>query len=133
MKKRQIHLVPQFHHDVEYVLPMEPYLEICFENLLAAHELLSKHPSYAFLVEQVFLLERFFEEYPSLRKSFRRYSEEGRLEASPATYTMGDLNMPSGESFIRQVLTGRRWCGPAATKPAPRSFWISAETLFATK
>lgn len=121
MKQRRIHLVPQFHYDVEYLLPMGPYLEVCFENLLTALALLEKHPEYTYLVEQVFLMERFLEGYPSLRESLRSYCESGRLELSSGTYTMSDLNMPSGESFMRQVVIGKDWCGKNLNC-APRVF-----------
>ena len=110
MSKRTIHLVPQFHHDIEYLLPMEPYLEICYDHLRTAHRMLSRRPDYAFVVEQVFLMERFFAEYPSFAEAFRRHAAEGRLELAPGMYTTCDFNMPSGESFFRQALVGRRWC-----------------------
>lgn len=74
-----IHLVPSFHYDVEYLLPEAPYFEICFENLVEAHRLLRAHPEYTFRVEQVFLLEQFLREYPSLLADFRRFAAEGRL------------------------------------------------------
>ena len=77
-----IHLVPQFHYDIEYLLPREPYLEVSFENLLEAHRLLSSDPQYTYLVEQTFLLEQFLREYPSLTAELRKYIAEGREEAA---------------------------------------------------
>lgn len=89
---------------------MDSYLEICYSHVRAAHEMLSRCPDHAFLVEQGFLMERFFAEYPSLAEVFRRYVAEGRPELSPGTYTSCDMNIPSGESLLRQALVGRRWC-----------------------
>ena len=31
------------------------------------------------------------------------------MELSGGYYVMADLNMPSGESILRQILCGRRW------------------------
>ena len=107
---KTLHLVPQFHYDIEYVLPLEPYIEVCFENLLEARRLAGLRPEFTYLVEQVFLLEQFFREYPSLLPEFRAMAEEGRFEVSTGMYSMADQNMPSGESLLRQMTVGKAWC-----------------------
>ncbi len=107
---KTIHLVPSFHYDIEYLLTEGAYLEICYEILLEAHRLLSKYPDYTYRVEQVFLLEKFFQEYPSLQDDFRRFAGEGRFEVAAGMYSMGDINMSSGESILRQLITGKTWC-----------------------
>ena len=107
---KTLHLVPQFHYDIEYLLPLEPYLEVCFENLLEARRLAGLHPDFTYLVEQVFLLEQFFREYPSLLPEFRAMAEAGRFEVSSGMYAMADQNMPSGESLLRQMTVGKAWC-----------------------
>ena len=104
------HLVPSFHYDIEYLLPKGAYQEICFENLLEVHRLLKEYPNYTFRVEQVFLLEEFFTEYPSLTDDFRRFAQEGRFEVVAGMYSMADINMPSGESILRQLVIGKHWC-----------------------
>ena len=109
-RKRTIHLVPHFHYDIEYLLPMEPYLEICFENLVEAHRLLRKYPRYTFLVEQVFLMEQFLNDYPSLASDMAQWAREGRLEIASGMYAMADINMASGESILRQLVVGKKWC-----------------------
>jgi len=111
MSDLRVHLVPSFHYDVEYLLAEGPYLEICFQNLLEAHRLLSTYPQYTFRVEQTYLLERFLQEYPSLSDDLRRFARQGRLEVASGMYTMADLNMPSGESIVRQLVVGKRLCG----------------------
>ncbi|HRU07016.1 MAG TPA: hypothetical protein P5137_14715, partial [Candidatus Brocadiia bacterium] len=110
MPPKTLHLVPQFHYDVEFLLPLEPYLEACYENLLEAHRLLTLYPDYTYLVEQVFLMESFLAEYPSLLPDFKKAAAEGRFEMASGMYTMADQNMPSGESLIRQLVVGKRWC-----------------------
>ena len=104
-----IHLVPQFHYDVEYLKTYQSYLPIVLDNLLEAYKILSSHPQYTFLVEQTLLLEEFFKKYPELLLHFKRFAEEKRLEVSAGFYVMADLNMPSGESLVRQLVYGRKW------------------------
>jgi len=110
MPAKTLHLVPQFHYDVEFQLPLEPYLEACFENLLEAHRLMTLHPDYTYLVEQAFLMESFFNDYPSLVADFKSAAAVGRFEMASGMYTMADQNMPSGESLVRQLVVGKRWC-----------------------
>ncbi|MBN1555273.1 MAG: hypothetical protein JXA11_11050 [Phycisphaerae bacterium] len=105
-----IHLVPSFHYDIEYLLPLGAYMEISLANLLEAHRLLKKHPRYTFRVEQVYLLDTFLREYPSLVEDMRRFAAEGRLEVSSGMYSMADINMSGGEAILRNLLVGKRWC-----------------------
>ncbi|NLX05051.1 MAG: hypothetical protein GXY33_07900 [Phycisphaerae bacterium] len=107
--RRTVHLVPSFHYDIEYLLADGPYFEICFENLLEAHRLLKAYPNYTFRVEQVSLLERFFQEYPSRLEDFREFARQGRFEVTAGMYAMADINMSSGESILRQLVVGKDW------------------------
>jgi alpha-mannosidase len=94
---------------VEYLKAYYEYLPIVFDNLIEAHQILSAFPEYSFLVEQVLSLEEFFKKYPELLPDFRKFVQEGRLELSGGYCVTADLNMPSGESLLRQILYGRRW------------------------
>ena len=107
--EKHIHLVPSFHYDIEYLLPEGPYLEVSLRNLVEAHRLMKKYPNYTFRVEQTYLAERLFAEYPSLLEDFRRFAKEGRFEIAAGMYSMADINMASGESIIRQLVTGKQW------------------------
>jgi len=107
--KTTIHIIPQFHYDLEYILTLEEYMEISFNNLLEAHRILSKYDEYTFMVEQVVLFESFLLEYPSLRNDFKKWALEGRFTLASGMYTMADVAIPSGESLIRQLITGIKW------------------------
>lgn len=104
-----IHLIPSFHYDVVYLKGYEEYLEISFANLREALRILEVSPAYTFLVEQVILLQEFWERCPEHREALRRVAGEGRLEVSPGMYVMPDMNHPDGESLFRQVELGRAW------------------------
>ncbi len=103
-----VNVVPSFHYDIEYLLPIDAYMEICFQNLLEAHRLLNEYPEYTYRIEQTFLLEQFFREYPSLREDFQRFADEGRFEVASGMYAMADINMASGESILRQLTVGKQ-------------------------
>ena len=106
--KYTVHLVFHFHYDVAYVKTFEGYLSICFDNLIEMLNIAGKNPEYTFLIEQAILLDVFWERFPHHRAELRKLAREGRLEISPGMYCMPDMNMPTGESLIRQAMYGRR-------------------------
>lgn len=85
----------------------EEYLQMGLPNILLALELLEKYPDYKFVLDQACYVRPFIERYPELVPKFKKYIQEGRLEIVGGMDCMPDVNMPSGESFVRQVLYGK--------------------------
>ena len=65
------------------------------------------HPDYRFVLDQVCYVRPFLERYPEEAAAFRQFVKEGRLAIVGGTDVMPDVNMPGGESFVRQVLYGK--------------------------
>ncbi len=85
----------------------EEYLEMGLPNILRALELLKKYPDYRFVLDQACYVQPFLERYPQEKQTFLQFVKEGRLAIVGGTDVMLDVNMPSGESFVRQVLYGK--------------------------
>lgn len=85
----------------------EEYLQMGLPNILLALELLEKYPDYKFVLDQACYVRPFIERYPELVPKFKHFIQDGRLEIVGGMDCMPDVNMPSGESFIRQVLYGK--------------------------
>src|SRR5277367_6295092 len=49
------------------------------------------------------------EKYPSMNAEIKKRIQEGRWEIVGGMWVEPDLNMPSGESLVRQLLVGKRW------------------------
>lgn len=107
--KKYIHILPNFHYDVEYLRTYEEYLDISLKNIIEALRLLKKYPEYFFMVEQVILLQEFWNRYPYLRNELKNLVRQGRFEIACGMYCMPDMNIPSGESLIDQVKKGKEW------------------------
>ena len=60
-----------------------------------------------FVLDQVAYVRPFLERYPEQAAAFRQYVAEGRLQIVCGNDVMLDVNMPSGESWVRQVLYGK--------------------------
>lgn len=76
-------------------------------NILQAIKLLKTYPDYRFVLDQACYIKPFLERYPEEGTTFRKFVDEGRLAIVGGTDVMLDVNMPGGESFIRQVLYGK--------------------------
>lgn len=106
----RIFIVPHTHYDAEVFKTREEYLEWGFLNILDALKMLSTHSDYKFVLDQVAYIKPFIERYPELRNIFQNMIDSGRLEIVCGMYVMPDVNIPSGESFIKQIQVGKEYC-----------------------
>jgi len=97
-------LIPHTHWEGAVFKTREEYLEMGLPHLLTAVRLLKEHPNYRFTLDQVEYFRAFLERYPEEADAFRKFVAEGRLQIVCGLNVMPDDNMPSGESFIRQML-----------------------------
>lgn len=103
------YFIPHTHWEGAVFKTREEYLEMGLPNILRALELLEAHPNYRFVLDQTCYVQPFLERYPEQAATFQRLVDEGRLAIVGGTLVMPDVNMPSGESFIRQMLVGKRY------------------------
>lgn len=99
--------IPHTHWEGAVFKTREAYLEMGLPNILRALSLLRQYPNYRFTLDQVCYVKPFLERYPEEEAAFRQFVEEGRLAIVGGTDVMLDVNMPGGESFVRQVLYGK--------------------------
>lgn len=100
-------VIPHTHWEGAVFKTREEYLDIGFPNILKALRLLEAHPEYRFVLDQVAYVKPFLERYPEEEANFRKFVAEGRLQLAGANIVMPDVNMPGGESWVRQALYGK--------------------------
>jgi alpha-mannosidase len=105
----KIFVVPSFHYDVAYLKSYDEYLPICFSIMDEALRILGRSPQYRFLIEQVILLEEYWNRFESKRPLLQRFAREGRLTVAPGMFVMPDMNHPCGESMFMQAKVGKQW------------------------
>jgi alpha-mannosidase len=103
-------LIPHTHWEGAVFKTREEYLESGLPNILKALRILEAHPEYRFVLDQVAYIRPFLERYPEEGAAFRRLVDEGRLGIVGGNIVMPDVNMPGGESWIRQALYGKEYC-----------------------
>jgi alpha-mannosidase len=106
-KKDILWIIPQTHWEGAVFKTKEEYLEIGLPHILQAMNLLKLDPEYRFVLDQVSYVKPFLDSYPEEVANFQKYIEEGRLQIVGGMDVMPDVNIPSGESWIRQVSFGK--------------------------
>jgi alpha-mannosidase len=97
------------HIDLAWLWPWTETVEVVRDTFGTALELMEEYPQFTFAqsTAQDFLwLE---EKYPDLFKSIQKRVRDGRWELVGGMWCEPDLNMPCGESLVRQLLTGKRY------------------------
>ena len=100
-------VIPHTHWEGAVFKTREEYLEMGLPNILKAMRLLKEQPGFRFTLDQVAYVRPFLERYPAEEADFRRFLAEGRLQLAGALDVMPDVNMPGGETFVRQMQYGK--------------------------
>ncbi len=102
-------VIPHTHWEGAVFKTREEYLEMGLPNILKILKLMREQPEFRFVLDQVAYVKPFLERYPDQETDFRKFLKEGRLELAGAMDVMPDVNMPGGETFIRQMQYGKRY------------------------
>ena len=109
MKQFTILAVGNAHIDLAWLWPWTETVEVVRDTFGTAAELMDEYPPFTFAqsTAQDFLwLEN---KYPDLFREIQQRVKVGRWEMVGGMWCEPDLNMPCGESLVRQLLTGKRY------------------------
>ena len=109
MKQFTILAVGNAHIDLAWLWSWTETVEVVRDTFGTAVELMDEYPQFIFAqsTAQDFLwLEN---KYPDLFKEIQKRVKDGRWEMVGGMWCEPDLNIPSGESLVRQLLTGKRY------------------------
>lgn len=106
-KKKKLYAVANSHIDTQWNWTIQDTIRDCVKNTLEKNmELLDKYPSYHMNFEGAFRYQLAKEYYPDLYEKMKTYIAEGRWSTVGATWDAMDVNVPSSEALMRQVLYG---------------------------
>jgi alpha-mannosidase len=74
-----------------------------------ALQLMYEYPEYTYTQSAAQYNEWMAQKYPDMNAEIARRIKEGRWEVVGGMWVEPDLNMPDGESLVRQLLVGKRW------------------------
>ncbi|HEY4470851.1 MAG TPA: glycoside hydrolase family 38 C-terminal domain-containing protein [Stellaceae bacterium] len=97
------------HMDLAWLWPIRETIRKCGRTFATALAMLEHYPDYIFGASQPQQYAWVKEHYPSLYQGIKQRVAEGRWEVQGAMWVESDINVPSGESLIRQILYGKRF------------------------
>ncbi len=68
-----------------------------------------EYPDYTYTQSAAAYNEWMADKYPDINAEIAKRIKEGRWEIVGGMWVEPDLNMPDGESLVRQLLVGKRW------------------------
>ena len=70
---------------------------------------MNEYPGYTYTQSAAAYNEWMAQKYPDMNAEIKQRIKEGRWEIVGGMWVEPDLNMPDGESLVRQLLVGKRW------------------------
>ena len=108
-KKRQVHLICNAHIDPVWLWEWEEGAAEAISTFRTAAELAENDKAFIFNHNEVTLYKWVQEYEPSLFKKIQKLVKQGKWHIMGGWYLQPDCNMPSGESFVRQILLGNNY------------------------
>jgi alpha-mannosidase len=109
LKKYTFYLNGNSHIDSAWLWPWSETVEAVRRTFATATQLMQEYPDYTFTQSAAQHSEWIVEKYPEINDEIKKRIKEGRWEIVGGMWVEPDLNMPDGESLVRQLLVGTRY------------------------
>lgn len=109
MKQFTVRLVGNSHIDMAWLWPWTETVEVVRNTFRTALQLMDEYPGFIYSQSSVRDYEWLRDKYPAEFAEIQKRVKEGRWELVGGMWVEPDLNMPDGESLVRQILVGKRF------------------------
>jgi alpha-mannosidase len=103
------HLDGNAHIDAAWLWPWTETVDVVKRTFSTALQLMYEYPQYTYTQSAAAYNEWMAQKYPDMNAEIAQRIKEGRWEIVGGMWVEPDLNMPDGESLVRQLLVGKRW------------------------
>jgi len=103
------HLTGNSHIDAAWLWPWTETVDVVKRTFGTALQLMYEYPQYTYTQSAAQYNDWLAQKYPDMNAEIARRIKEGRWEVVGGMWVEPDLNMPDGESLVRQLLVGKRW------------------------
>ncbi len=97
------------HIDAAWLWPWTETVDVVRRTFGTALQLMDEYPGYTYTQSAAQYNEWMAEKYPEMNDEIKKRIKEGRWEVVGGMWVEPDLNLPDGESLVRQLLVGKRW------------------------
>ena len=109
LQSATFHLTGNSHIDAAWLWPWTETVDVVKRTFGTALQLMYEYPNYTYTQSAAAYNEWVAQKYPEMNDEIKRRIQEGRWEVVGGMWVEPDLNMPDGESLVRQLLVGKRW------------------------
>lgn len=109
MKQFTVRAIGNSHIDMAWLWPWTETVEVVRNTFQSVLDLMREYPDLKFTMSSARTYEWMQEKYPDLFRQIQERVKEGRWEVIGGMWVEPDLNMPAGESLVRQILIGKRY------------------------
>jgi alpha-mannosidase len=109
LSEAKIDLAGNSHIDAAWLWPKSETVDVVKRTFTTALQLMNEYPDYTFSQSAAQYTEWMAEKYPALNEQIKQRVKEGRWEIVGGMWVEPDLNLPDGESQVRQLLLGQRY------------------------
>jgi alpha-mannosidase len=109
LQQATFHLTGNSHIDAAWLWPWTETVDVVKRTFGTALQLMHEYPEYTYTQSAAAYNEWMAQKYPDMNAEIAQRIKEGRWEIVGGMWVEPDLNMPDGESLVRQLLVGKRW------------------------
>jgi alpha-mannosidase len=109
LQQATFHLTGNSHIDAAWLWPWTETVDVVKRTFGTALQLMYEYPEYTYTQSAAAYNEWIADKYPEMNAEIAQRIKEGRWEIVGGMWVEPDLNMPDGESLVRQLLVGKRW------------------------
>jgi alpha-mannosidase len=109
LQRTSLEMTGNSHIDAAWLWPWTETVEVVRRTFGTALQLMEEYPQYTYTQSAAAYSEWMEEKYPALHEQIVNRVKQGRWEMVGGMWVEPDLNMPDGESLVRQLLIGKRY------------------------
>ncbi len=120
----QILSIGNAHLDHAWLWPISETERKAARTTCQMMKYMDEFPEFPFTFTQPVQMKAVRDRYPSVFGKMKRYEAEGRFEVQGISWVEPDCMLPSGESFVRQFIYGRRLVRELFGSVKGTVFWV---------
>ena len=107
LQQATFHLTGNSHIDAAWLWPWTETVDVVKRTFGTAAQLMYEYPNYTYTQSAAQYNQWIADKYPTLNDQIKERIDQGRWEIVGGMWVEPDLNMPDGESLVRQLLIGQ--------------------------
>ncbi len=104
-----LYLIGYSHIDLAWLWDKREGEDVWLNTSRTILNLMNEYPQWIYCAGQAAGYQWMEKDYPEVFSEIKKRIEEGRWEVVGGTWVEFDSNLPGGESYVRQLLYGKRW------------------------